>query len=196
MLVSFSPIARLEGGLIRLPHFWLGQWFGVYEVVREPHRLAVIALVGLSIGSGLAVSAILHRIGAGAALGWLVVALWVGVVGYETQAGLGPDRYGRPKVPLVRYPLLQPPAPDDELAGLLAEEAGPVLELPVPLNRRGLIDPVAQVNAMYRSIYHRRPVVNGYNGYWPAGFAERMTDAQALYETACLHIGACLKHLP
>lgn len=186
VLVSFSPIARLESGVIRLPHFWLSQWLGVYEVVREPHRLAVIALVGLSIGSGLAVSALMRRFGAGAALGWLVVALWVGVVGYETHAGLGPDRYARPKVPLPRYPLLQPPAPDDVLARLLAEGDGPVLELPVPLNRRGLLDPVSQVNAMYRSIYHRRPVVNGYNGYWPAGFAERMTDAQALPDLPAL----------
>jgi hypothetical protein len=41
---------------------------------------------------------------------------------------------------------------------------------------------------MYRSIHHRRPVLNGYNGYLPAGFdermklAERLPDPQALAE--------------
>ena len=186
MLVSLTPVARLEGGMIRLPNAWLGQWFGIYEVVREPHRLAVIALIGLSVGSGLALSGVLRRMGVGPAGGWLVAVIWVGLVGYEVHAGVGPDRYARPKVMPPRYPLLQPPGPDDVLAAALASGQGPVLELPAKLNRRGLLDPVPQVRAMYRSIYHRRPVVNGYNGYWPDGFDQRIADAQALPNLAAL----------
>ena len=186
VLVSFTPVARLESGMIRLPHAWLGQWLGVYDVVREPHRLAIVALIGLSVGCGVAVSGALRRMGAGAVVGWVVVVLGAGLVYYESAVGVGPDRYARPRVVPTRYPLLQPPAPDDIVAAALAEGSGPVLELPALLNRRGVLDPVGQVNAMYRSIYHRRPVLNGYNGYWPAGFAERLADAQALPDLAAL----------
>jgi hypothetical protein len=27
---------------------------------------------------------------------------------------------------------------------------------------------------MYRSIFHWQPILNGYSGFWPAGFPERM----------------------
>jgi hypothetical protein len=33
---------------------------------------------------------------------------------------------------------------------------------------------------MYRSIYHWRPLLNGYDSYWPVGFPERMTLANQL----------------
>jgi hypothetical protein len=33
---------------------------------------------------------------------------------------------------------------------------------------------------MYRSIFHARPLLNGYQGYWPPGFSERMQLATML----------------
>jgi hypothetical protein len=33
---------------------------------------------------------------------------------------------------------------------------------------------------MYRSIFHRHDVLNGYVSYWPSGFAERMALAERL----------------
>ncbi len=46
----------------------------------------------------------------------------------------------------------------------------------------------AQPNAwaMYRSLSHWRPLVNGYASYWPAGWAERMADAARLPDSAVL----------
>jgi hypothetical protein len=46
--------------------------------------------------------------------------------------------------------------------------------------------PSWNTRAMYRSIFHWRPILNGYSSYWPTGFAERMAltdrlpDARAL----------------
>src|SRR5262249_39807757 len=31
--------------------------------------------------------------------------------------------------------------------------------------------------AMFRSIVHWRPLLNGYSSYWPSGFPERMAEA-------------------
>jgi hypothetical protein len=39
---------------------------------------------------------------------------------------------------------------------------------------------------MYRSIFHWRPLLNGYSGYWPAGFRERMELATRLPDAAAL----------
>jgi hypothetical protein len=39
---------------------------------------------------------------------------------------------------------------------------------------------------MYHAIYHRRPLLNGYSGYWPAGFAERMALAARLPDPEAL----------
>jgi hypothetical protein len=39
---------------------------------------------------------------------------------------------------------------------------------------------------MYRSIFHWRPLVNGYSSYWPAGFAERMALALRLPDAGAL----------
>ncbi|MFP6663402.1 MAG: hypothetical protein VCC00_04290, partial [Deltaproteobacteria bacterium] len=63
---------------------------------------------------------------------------------------------------------------------------GPVLELPVPKNRRGRTAPEPQVAAMYRSIFHGRPVLNGYSSYEPPGFQERMELARRLPDEAAL----------
>jgi hypothetical protein len=81
--------------------------------------------------------------------------------------------------------LLQPPAAADPLVHALAADEGPVLEVPVR-DRTFLGVPGYQTRAMYRGIFHRRPLVNGYGGYWPAGFRERMVLASRLPDPAAL----------
>jgi hypothetical protein len=39
---------------------------------------------------------------------------------------------------------------------------------------------------MYRSIFHWRPLLNGYNSYWPVGFPERMALAAKLPDREAL----------
>jgi hypothetical protein len=39
---------------------------------------------------------------------------------------------------------------------------------------------------MYRSIFHWRPLLNGYSSYWPIGFPERMALAQKLPDPEAL----------
>jgi hypothetical protein len=69
------------------------------------------------------------------------------------------------------YPLLDPPQGDSALVALLRQGRGPVLELPVSQLRS---DAVVQARALYRSILHGRPVVNGYSSFVPPGFLQRM----------------------
>jgi hypothetical protein len=78
------------------------------------------------------------------------------------------------------YPLWSPSAVDDPLLPLLAEAGGPLLELPAGSG------PPFQVQAMYRAIYHHRHILNGYSGYVPSGFRERLALACALPEHGAL----------
>ena len=46
--------------------------------------------------------------------------------------------------------------------------------------------PVVHALAMYRSIFHWQPLLNGYASYWPDGFPARMRLASALPDPAAL----------
>jgi hypothetical protein len=74
------------------------------------------------------------------------------------------------------------PSPDSRLLEALARPGGPLVEVPI-----GTLagpdtsnDAPLQARAMYRSIFHRRPILNGYSSYWPPEFPERMAAVRRL----------------
>src|SRR6185369_7490595 len=84
------------------------------------------------------------------------------------------------------YPLQAVIAPDAPMIALLRRSTGPLVELPVPITAGNRIAHQPQAEAMYRSIFHWRPILNGYSGYWPRGFPERMALARALPDASAL----------
>src|SRR5262249_9437056 len=103
-----------------------------------------------------------------------------------------------PLAPLVmsveRRPQLQTPFPvisaapyRSSLLDAVRRTEGPLLELPVvgvpnelPDIRSRYQFAEAHARAMCRSIFHWRPILNGYSSYWPVGFPERMALAMQL----------------
>jgi hypothetical protein len=57
---------------------------------------------------------------------------------------------------------------------------GPLLELPATRGPDSFPHPALNARAMQRAIYHRRPLLNGFTGFWPPGFRERMAQAARL----------------
>jgi hypothetical protein len=186
MLISLTPFARVGDAVVRLPHALLGEWFSAYTLIRAPHRLGVIALIGLAATSGLAFAALARLSGWKARAVGLAALAWIALVLGESRTSFGIDRYARPLRLPTRYPTLVVPSAAGPVAAALRAGAGPVLELPVPKNKRGRTAPEQQVAAMYRSIFHGRPVLNGYSGYEPVGFSERMELARRLPNGAAL----------
>jgi len=66
----------------------------------------------------------------------------------------------------------------------LGAPEGVVLELPLP--RQWPTNPMAHAPAMYRSIFHWPPLLNGYGSYWPDGFEQRMRLAARLPDPEAL----------
>jgi hypothetical protein len=185
-LLSLPPVVWLAGHRLALPHASIAGWLPVYRILRQPERLGATALVGLALLAGLAFEVCAQRIEPVARpealrrairpllLAALALVAWQ-EYGVRTGARLG------------AYPLMHPPGPNSPLVGAVAALGGPVLELPVAtMGPRGTVAPPQQARAMYRAIYHRQPLVNGYSGYWPNGFEARMRLARALPDPAAL----------
>ena len=68
----------------------------------------------------------------------------------------------------------------------LREPGGPVLQLPVDPAAPFEAQLGAQALAMYESIGHWRPLLNGYGGFFPSAFVERMRLAARLPDAAAL----------
>jgi hypothetical protein len=118
-----------------------------------------------------------HALIGGAAL--LLALLMYGQ--YRSTIGQAPS-YG-PPFP-TRYPLTVVPRADSAVLAALRARGGPTVEVPIPPRKETM--PAVHALAMYRSIFHWQPLLNGYASYWPAGFPERMRLASALPDPAAL----------
>ena len=178
---TVTPWVPLSGTMVQLPGSALARWLGVYQIVRAPQRLGVASLMGVALLAGLAFAECARRLPARRHAAWHgVAALLVTAAMYRSYA-----TQGRPRAPgwPGSYPIGEAIRGDSPIVRALAAGQGPVLELPI-------VDPdgsmAVQARAMYRSIYHWRPLVNGYSSYWPPGFRERMVLAARLPDADAL----------
>jgi len=141
--LALGPGGEPDGppSLLR-PYGWLLALPG-YDGLRVPARFAMLSALCLSISAGIALATVVRGRAVAAALA--IVAC----------AGVAIDGYLDP-VPIVTPPprIALDQAPPDAM----------VVEIPVD-------DTQVSAAAMYRSIEHRRPLLNGYTGHTPAHYA-------------------------
>jgi len=185
MGMGIAPTATWYGRPIRIPQTVLAEWFPLYRTLRESFRLGVAGLMGLSLAAGLGFALCLARLPFRGRTATLVAMLSAFVVGGEMYREYrAPGSFEREQLPR-EYPLLRPPAADDPIVQALSAGRGPVLEMPVDMTIYGPV-PWYQARAMYRAIFHRRPLLNGYGGYWPTDFLARMLRASRLPDASAL----------
>jgi hypothetical protein len=191
LVIAVRPRADWHASLIAAPHSLLARFTPFYEVIRIPERLGLPALMGITMLTGIAFAEcerlIARRrdgtprsslVAHAATMGLVLVA--VSAMYMTCQRGLASAWLTFEPLP-VSYPLSPTvPAPAPALMEVLARPGGPLLELPVGSS------PWPAARAMWRSIYHRRALLNGYNGYWPVGFPERMALAARLPDADAL----------
>lgn len=191
---SLTPRVVIGDAQLTLPHVLLS---GLYSTLRGSHRLGVTTLIAGSMLAGIAFAECARRIpGRHAAglrhvlAGAVVVALLLAY--FRPMPGLG-----RMLDPAAAYPTTPAPVAEGPIYDAIARSSGALLELPVCPNAD------SHAVAMYRAIRHRRPLLNGYDGYYPAEFparialACRLPDADALAELVrTTDVGMILVHAP
>jgi hypothetical protein len=187
LLLSLNPIVL--AGTLRLPSplGFAMQWVPSLQAIRVPSRLGIAGLVGLGILSGVAFGEIAALLRArfrspalGLAASTLLAALAVTLVYRAYTASFWTVRFA-PMPPTYR---VQPiPRIPESFVPVLVASNGPLIELPLGLDG---LNQSAHGLAMFHSIAHRHPILNGYSSYWPAGFAERMAEATQLPAPAAL----------
>lgn len=180
--LALNPLVSVGGFVFATPLAHLTQWIPALEVIRVPGRLGVAGLVGLGILSGVAFGEVAGSIRArvrrpGVALGCTVAAASLAIYlvydayrdNYATFGGVEemPSSYGTQPVPGIPASFLP----------VLRSSRDPLIELPIGADG---INPRRHALAMFHSIEHERPILNGYSSYWPAGFVERMAEANLL----------------
>ncbi len=142
-LLSFGP-ARAGSGIAALLHPYTALTFlPGFEGLRTPARFAMYATLCLSIAAGLAFCTLMRRT--------TRARIAIGMVCFT---GLFFDCWMRP------MPLAGPPG------RLVLPEAASAAVIELPAD-----DAAVNVAAMYRAIYHGRPLINGYSGYTPPHYS-------------------------
>lgn len=180
LVASLPRVLVMDGRVYPGPWSWAGWIVPAANGIRQPIRLGVIALFGVVVAAGLGwseISSALRRLAGRFPAGRriapaLSAAAWVAIVVgvYVTNPERPTDAFELTEVPDER---------DTPVMQAIARLGGPVLELP-------LAGPPTHTEAMYRSIAHRQPLLNGYSGYWPATFAGRMQIACRLPDLGAL----------
>lgn len=195
LAMSLTPTVHLLGIPLATPRALAAHWLPFLDRLRVPARLSLGAFLALCVLAGLAfaecdrrVRAWLGRLAAQgrssrAATALLALAVVLSFY-FQYRLGYGGPRYLRGPLPPA-YPLASAPGfpPDSPVLAALRQPGGTLLELPV--GPGGLL-PHWHTRAMYRSIFHWRNLVNGYDSYWPRSFPERMRLALALPDAAAL----------
>jgi len=176
---AISAFYTPSGAVVRMPFTVLLDRLGLQLVLRAPLRLGLGALMGAALLAALAFAtcaATIARAARPGALRALAFAAVATTLVAEYRWGL-PGGW-RPPIPAA-YPLAAPPAMAPAIADVLRAAPAPTLELPAAI-------PFQQTPAMWRSIGGWWPLVNGYSGYFPAAFPERMALAARLPDAAAL----------
>jgi len=193
LALSLTPVVRWGATDVRTPLWLLQRLVPTLAYVRAPTRLGVGGLIGLSLLAGLGFAECARRLGPARSRRVVATALAAVVVTatfVEYSRGFSWPFLRRP-LP-AGYPLWRPSGPDDPLLPVLRAGSGPLVELPLapraPTDLSDVVDklPFLHAAAMYRSIFHRRPILNGYGSFYPEAWPARLALADGLPDPTAL----------
>ena len=143
-ILSLGPEPAADG--VRFwylaPYWFFYTYVPGFDAIRVPARLWMITAAALSV---LAAAGAARLVSSGGSRRVVLVAMLGVVIVAEGWIG---------NLPLLVLPR----------AVVMPADAEVVWELPAR-------DPLRETSAMYRSLHHRRPVINGYTGYRPEAYA-------------------------
>jgi hypothetical protein len=180
-VLATGPTLRIGGTDLPMPDRLLDRWAPGFAALRDRRRLFVVAPVALGVLAGFGIVALA---GATRRRGLLTAVLaGIALAATAVRMDLGPCR-------LLALPTGEQVPP--VYRALARREHGPVLELPVSVALKEVPSATQQTWYEYFSIFHWRPLVNGYASYWPPSFEVIMAIARGLPAPRALdNLAAC-----
>jgi hypothetical protein len=187
LALSITPTVRIGDAVVRLPHADLVDRFPGLDMLRDPYRMGVAALFGLAILAGASFAEVMRRLPnrLAAHASWLrpvaaaaLVVLASGIVWAPLALRVAPWPDA--------YPIAAATIPSSPIMDELRKPGGAVLQVPSDPNGPFAQQLVGQGLAVFESIGHWRPLLNGYGGFFPSAFVERMRLASRLPDADAL----------
>jgi hypothetical protein len=156
-------------GLGGYSYSFLYQHFSPFRGLRAPARLGIFVVFALAVLAGFGYSLLVAALSVRHRLAVLALLLTGVLSEYFTT------------VTLATYPNERPPV----YKLLASQPPGVVAEFPVPrLDRMPGLDPMFA----YLSIFHWKPLINGYSGFYPASYINRLRDLRRFPEPFSLRV--------
>jgi hypothetical protein len=171
IVYALVGIAAFEAslGLRGYSYSFLYQFVSPFRGLRAPARLGIFVVFSLAVLAGFGYSFLAASLRVRRRLVLLVLLLTAILIEYFTT------------VTLVRYPNVVPPV----YRLLASQPPGVVAEFPMP-RVDGL--PGQDPKYAYLSIFHWKPLINGYSGFYPANYLRRLPDLRRFPEPFSLRV--------
>jgi hypothetical protein len=181
-VLSVTPMVRIGDSVVRLPHADLIDRFPGLDLLRDPHRMGVAALFGLAILAGASFAECMRwveRAGTQRDPRLLRATLAAGFVLFSSGIVWAPIALRVAPWP-PEYPITSAVIPRSPIMDELRKPGGPLLQVPSDPDAPFAQQLAGHGLALFESIGHWRPLLNGYGGFFPAAFVRRMELATRL----------------
>ncbi len=168
-VLSFGPDPEAFFGL-GMPYDWAYGWVPGFATIRNPQRFAIGVLAGVAALAGLGCHHLMVSVLRSRAAAVIGVTTLMLLVAFEF--GLFHVRRGTREAPVGES---VPPV----YRALAAAPPGAVLEIPAGA-KMSINQLIHESRYTMRSVYHWKPLINGYTGYSPPSHALLMRLARAL----------------
>jgi hypothetical protein len=191
-LLAFGPSIYASGHLVAHgPYGWVLAHVPGFDALRVPARFLTIVTLALAVLAGMGAAAGLNRLRRPA--GTVVVIAGIGLVLLESwfaPMGLNqrliPDTLVSPGVPVIGRNI-------NPLYPMVKRLPGPVVLIEFPFGEQAY-----DIQAVFFAGFHRRLLVNGYSGFFPESYGDRVAALapapanpeaarQALVESGATH---------
>ena len=178
-LFALGPRVRALGhDLGPGPYQWLLEYVPGFDGLRVPARFLMLVALFLAVLAGLGAAAVL----AGRARRFGYAAIAAGAIGILAESWVAPLPMNLPVVPARGFNLPQPPASGWRLNPIYQLIRG--LPEPVVLAEIPFGEPAYEVTAVFNAGHHRRPLLNGYSGFFPRSYHDRVSALRGLPDRA------------
>jgi hypothetical protein len=148
------------------PYQWLLDYVPGFNGLRVPARFLMIVAMCLAVLAGVGAAALVTRF---RRAGLVVIA--AGAAGILAESWVAPLQMNQPVIPAQGFRRPPPPASGSLVPAIydvIRDLPDPVVLAELPFG-----EPAYEVLAVFYAGHHRRPLVNGYSGFFPRSYLDR-----------------------